>query len=298
MGLDSARPSDSTRSGPSPRRAIPPFADSPFGRRQRAGTRLWPGPTGPTRASASKTSASASASPARSSEMSTPPESCAASPAISLEGLRIRPSPPGPVRDCPGGTHDAVGSDASGAPQALHRGVRPGGPKMPWGLLACARNARARWRYRSGLAPPRRSSEISATGWLRTRARLFGGLPGGHNVLAALPNSNARPPRNPPHLSPEGRRHGTRHEVTVLRPPGDDGVLQQDYPGAPAFSLLRHVPLVSEGSADGPLLEPSVAEFGVRVSVVIPTLNEEKNRGRWRPRSRDASLSSWYRPRR
>jgi glycosyltransferase involved in cell wall biosynthesis len=61
------------------------------------------------------------------------------------------------------------------------------------------------------------------------------------------------------------------------RPSDDDGLLGPDPPGAPVFSALRRAALHAGGSADGAMVEPNVAHFGVRVSVVIPTLNEEKN---------------------
>jgi glycosyltransferase involved in cell wall biosynthesis len=57
-----------------------------------------------------------------------------------------------------------------------------------------------------------------------------------------------------------------------------DGLyLQAGHSGAPTFSPLRRVAMAARGSADGEDLEPTVANFGVRVSVVIPTLNEAEN---------------------
>jgi glycosyltransferase involved in cell wall biosynthesis len=55
---------------------------------------------------------------------------------------------------------------------------------------------------------------------------------------------------------------------------GLDG--EPDYLRAPALSQPRSFPAL-RASAVGVDVEPTVASFGVRVSVVIPTLNEERN---------------------
>ncbi len=61
-------------------------------------------------------------------------------------------------------------------------------------------------------------------------------------------------------------------------PNDHEGVsLEPGYLSGPVFSRPRRVGLDAQGSAAGADPEPTVAGFGVRVSVVIPTLNEEKN---------------------